>query len=96
MFPKIQILGSKTLVSFICPCSGVTLVSSKIRRSPNAFNLVHQLEFLAKTGKSLEEVARTLQAPFRGNAFNPLMIFDLLVFPSLGLGFALWVLEFGM
>ena len=40
----------------------MTLGSSRIRRAPNCFNLVHQLEFLARGGLSQAEVEKTLQA----------------------------------
>ena len=39
----------------------MTLGSSRIRRSPNAFNLVHQLEFLARSGLSDTECVKTLE-----------------------------------
>ena len=39
----------------------MTLGTSRIRRSPNAFNLVHQLEFLARNGLSDTECVKTLE-----------------------------------
>ena len=50
-------------LSRACPCHvpGVTLNSS-IRRRPNCFNLVHQLEFLSRTGISQEHSVASLQA----------------------------------
>lgn len=47
---------------FVVP--GVTLASS-VRRKPNAFNLVHQLELMVRSGVSGEAAVRQMQAvPF--------------------------------
>ena len=41
--------------------SGVTLVGS-LRRRPNAFNLLHQLEFLERSGMTQEMSVKSLEA----------------------------------
>ena len=40
---------------------GITLTASAIRRKPNAFNLVHQMEVLMRSGLSKEQTASNLQ-----------------------------------
>ena len=36
-------------------------MSGQVRRRPNAFNLLHQLEFLERTGMSQEMTIKSLQ-----------------------------------
>ena len=53
---------------FLCACPGVALGGS-LRRRPNCFNLLHQLEFLCRNGLTTENSARTLEAGLQLN-FN--------------------------
>ena len=41
--------------------TGVTM-GGQLRKKPNAFNLVHQLEFLQRTGLSADLTVKTLEA----------------------------------
>ena len=48
---------------YICFHAGVTLGSSAIRRRPNAFNLLHQMELMCRGGYSADTSLEKLQAP---------------------------------
>lgn len=42
------------------PSAGVTVVSTNLRRRPNAFNLVHQCEIMLRAGYSGEGAVQSL------------------------------------
>ena len=50
-------------------------MGSLLRRRPNAFNLVHQLEFLERTGMSKDLTLKTLEASCKNVQFDSAIYF---------------------